>query len=348
MLVFVLAWASSASAQGLLDVFTIRGVDVDVTAADVNAAKQQAIADGQRQAFQQLLDRLTAPTDRARLPKVDGVDYVRDFAIDQEHASTVRYIATLTVHFNPAAVRKLLHDAGVAFTATRAMPVVVVPVLKAGGRATLWDDPNPWRVAWAGLNGGGLVPLVVPTGDAADVQTLTAAQALAADPQHLASEGGRWQANDVLVAVAALSADGPRLDVSLSGLAGTPKPFDSVAYDLQAGETSDQMMVRAARDVARAIDAAYRQDALQQSDQSEALSTIVQLAGLDDWLAVRTGLARVPQIRSYEVVSLSRTEADLVLHTVGGRDRVKAALADAGLALDWGDGYWTLRPTAKR
>ena len=337
------AWAQSA-----LDVFTIHGVAVDVTADNGNAAKEQALADGQRQAFQQLLERLTAPADRAKLPKADGPDYVRSFSIDDEHMSSVRYIATLTVRFNPAAVRKLLRDAGVPFTDTLGRPVVVVPVLKTEGRTILWDDPNPWRAAWTALNGGGLVPLVVPPGEVEDVQTLSPEQALAADPGQLAAEGARWQTTEVLVALASLAPNGKRLDVSLSALPGTPKPFDSVAYDLQTGETTDQMMVRAARDVSRALDAAYKQDAALQTGQTEALSAIVPLSGLDDWLAVRAGLARVPQIRSYEVVSLSKTEAALVLHTVGGHDRVKAALADAGLSMDWTDNYWTLRMAAKR
>lgn len=344
----VAAGGSAARAQGALDVFTIRGVAVDVTAANGNAAKEQALADGQRQAFQQLLERLTAPADRAKLPKADGPDYVRSFSIDNERASSVRYLATLTVRFNPVAVRKLLRDAGVPFTDTRGRPVVVVPVLKAQGRTILWDDPNPWRAAWTALNGGGLVPLLVPPGEVADVQTLSPEQALAADPDRLAAEGARLQAGEVLVAVASLAPDGRRLDVRLSALPGTPKPFDAVAYDLQSGETAEQMMGRAARDVARALDAVYKLDSAQQTDQAEALSAIVPLAGFDDWLAVRAGLARVPQIRSYEVVSLSKTEAALVLHTVGGHDRVKSALADAGLAMDWSDNYWTLHLAAKR
>ncbi|HSV28367.1 MAG TPA: DUF2066 domain-containing protein, partial [Candidatus Omnitrophota bacterium] len=78
LLILVLVMAPPAFAQGLVDAFSVRGVEVDVTAANVQAAKDQAIADGQRQAFRQLLERLTQPADHARLPKADGVEYVRD------------------------------------------------------------------------------------------------------------------------------------------------------------------------------------------------------------------------------------------------------------------------------
>jgi Uncharacterized protein conserved in bacteria (DUF2066) len=348
LLAFLATAPFSARAQGALDTFTVRDVDVDVTAPNVTAAKNQAIADGQRQAFQMLLERLTSPADHARLPKVDGANFVRDFAIEQERSSATRYLATLTVRFNPAAIRKLLRDSNLSFTETRARAIVVVPVLKAQGKLVLWEDPNPWRTAWTALNGGGLVPLVVPPGDVADIQTITAEQALAVDVEKLTAEGARWHSGDVLVAAAALSADGRHLDVSLTGLPGTPKPFETVAYDLQSGETADQMMGRAARDLGHALDAGYKQTTMLQYDKSEALSTIVPLSGLDDWLAVRDRLGRIPQVRSYEVVSLSRAEAALVVHVAGDPEKARNAMADAGLRLEWSNGFWTMRPPGTR
>ena len=86
-----------AAAQAVGDAFTVRGVDVDVSAANPQAAKDQALAEGQNRAFHQLLDRLIQPADQSRLPKADGTQYVRDFSVDQERASATRYIATLTV-----------------------------------------------------------------------------------------------------------------------------------------------------------------------------------------------------------------------------------------------------------
>jgi len=342
------AGLSSARAQGLVDAFTVKGVEVDVIAANPAAAKDEAIVTGQRLAFQQLLERLTQPSDRARLPNADALNFVRDYGIDTERSSSVRYLASLTVRFNPAAVKKLLKDAGIAFTEARTRPVVVVPVLLTQGHSVLWDDPNPWRAAWGGLGGGGLVPLVVPTGELADVQAISAEQALAGDPDHLGAEGARWRTNDVLVAAATQSADGKRLDVALSGLPGTPLPFPSVSYDVKGGETSDQLMIRAARDLARAIDIGYKQANLLQFDHADSLATLVPLSGLDDWLLVRERLSHVPQVRSTELVSLSKAEAALVLHVVGDPERVKTALANAGLALDSNQGVWTLRVAARK
>lgn len=341
----------AALAQGASgDAFTVRNVETDVTAATPQAAKDQAIADGQRQAFRQLLERLTQPADHARLPKVDGTQYVRDYSVDSERASATRYLVTLTVRFNASAVKKLLQGAGIAYAEPRSKAVVIVPVFKPAGtsRPVLWDEPNPWRSAWAALGGGGLVPLVVPSGDLADAQVITVEQALAGNIDAMEALGNRWRSPDVLVIAAGMTASGKGIDVVVHGTPGTPKPFESLAYQQAEGESLEAMLLRAARDIDRALDTVHKQPNLLQFDRAGAMATMVPLQGIEDWLAVRDRLGRVPQVRRWELVSLSRSEAALVLHIVGDQEAVKEALGNAGLKVEWGDGFWTMRPPAVR
>lgn len=343
------AYAPPAAAQNVGDAFTVRGVDVDVTAANPQAAKDQALAEGQNRAFRLLLERLTQPADHNRLPKADGTQYVRDFSVEAERALATRYIATLSVRFNPPAVRKLLQNANIPFAEPRNRVLVVVPVFKpVAGKPVLWDDPNPWRAAWAGLGGGGLVPVVVPTGDLTDAQAITTEQALAGNPDAMQAVGARWRTTDVLVALAGVAPDGKTLDVSLIGSPGAPRPFESIAYKLNDNESADQLLTRAARDIDRGIDTVFKQPNLLSFDRTGTMSAMVPLAGLDDWLVVRERLGKVAQVRRWELVSLSKAEAALVLHTVGDDEQVKAALANAGLRMDWGDGYWVMRPPGAR
>lgn len=348
LLLAVLAATPAAWAQATADAYSVRGIDVDVTAASVTQAKEQAIADGQRQAFRLLLERLTAPEDHPRLPAVDGIDYVRDFSIEQERSTAVRYLATLTVRFNPAAVKKLLREAGINYAEPRGRSVVVVPVFQpAQGRAVLWDDPNPWRAAWQRLNGGGLVPLTVPPGDLADVQAITADQALAGDAERVRLLSEAYRGADVMVVAAGIQPGGAGVDVLLHSSANAPKPFDSVAYRLADGESVEQLLARAARDIQRAIDTAYKQPNVLQFDRAASLAALVPISGFEQWLGVRDALGRVPQVRRWELVSLSKAEAAVILHIVGDQEQVRGALARQGLTLDWTDGYWTMRSGAR-
>lgn len=348
-LLLALCMASPAWAQSGGDAFAVRGIEVDVTAASPQAAKEQAIADGQAQAFRLLLERLTAPADHGRLPKADAVQYVRDFSVESERSSSTRYIAALTVRFNPTAVRRLLQGAGIAYAEPRNRMLVVAPVFAApGARPVLWDDPNPWRAAWVGLGGGGLVPLLVPPGDLTDAQALSAEQALAGNAEAMQALATRWRGADVMVVSAGLTQGGKHLDVAVTATPGAPKPFETMSYQLLEGESPDAMLARAALDIDRAIDTIFKQPNLLQFDRAGTLSTLVPLTGMQDWLAVRDRLGRVSQVRRWEVVSLSKAEAALTLHIVGDQEQVMAALANAGLRMEWGEGYWVMHPTGSR
>src|SRR3990167_2989805 len=51
-------------------VFDVTGVAVDVTADTAAAARERAIAEGERAAFRRLLERLTLRSDHSRLPEL--------------------------------------------------------------------------------------------------------------------------------------------------------------------------------------------------------------------------------------------------------------------------------------
>jgi len=333
--------APAPRAQTLFDPYTVQGIEVDVTAANAQAAKDQGIVEAQRQAFATLLDRLAGDS-RAKLPAADGVEYVRDFTVEQERSVGNRYIASFSVRFNPAHVKRLLQSSGVEVAEGRTRPVVVVPVfVTEDGRTVLWDDPNPWRAAWGALRGGGLVPMILPLGDLADMQTITAPQALAGDALAMQSLGARWRTPDVLVAAATLR--GRVLEVTLKAGPTTPKPFDALSYKQADGESAETLLARAAKDVSRALDAAHRQSA-RSGGEAGTLSALVPLSGFNQWMAVRERLGRVALVRRWELVSLSRAEAAVILHTAGTSEQVAEALNQGGLRLEWRDSFWTIIP----
>ncbi|WP_050750723.1 DUF2066 domain-containing protein [Paramagnetospirillum magneticum] len=326
------------------DAFAVRGIEVDVTAQGVAAAKEQALAEAERVGFRRLLERLTMPADHARLPGADALQYVRDVAIDNERSSAVRYIATLSVRYNPVAVKKLLRDANIKYAEPRPRPVVIVPVFRpvGAGRALLWDDPNPWRAAWVALGSGALVPLVVPVADAADLPLVPVEKALAGDVESLSALGARFRTPDVLVMTAMVNGATNAVDVTATGMPGVMKPFDTRSYPI--GETGvDAALRRAAGEAAQTLDTAYKQSNLLSFDRAASMAAMVQLKGLEDWVAVRERLGRVTLVRRWEIVSLSREEAAIVLYTVGEPEQVKATLAAAGLQLDWNDAFWVMK-----
>src|SRR6202012_495963 len=93
--------------------YSVSDVPVDITADSAAHARDQAIAEAQRSAFEQLLGRLGSDTSLAsKLTDNDIATLVQNFEVQNERTSSVRYIGIFTVQFRPAATRDWLAKNG--------------------------------------------------------------------------------------------------------------------------------------------------------------------------------------------------------------------------------------------
>ncbi len=352
--VVTLLFVPAAARAQLADTYTVRDIQVDTRDQNVNLARDRALMEGQREAYQTLMQRLTAPADWPRLPKISDAelqDIVIDVGIDQEKRSTVRYLATLSVRFKPDAIRRLLRSANIAYAEWRGRPVVVLPVLQGDSGPVPAEAPNPWRDAWKSSAAQGVVPFYVPTAEQTD-GTVAAAQAATGAPEVLASLGQRFNAQDQVIAVAVpqrLEGGNAKLDVSIVGSGPVGGLLSgSRSYVGEAGETLDMLFRRAVADIAKTANDGWKSGNLLQYDRSASLAVMVPINGFEDWLALRDRLTRSTPVRSYEVAALSKSEAALVLHYVGDQQQLEAVFVQNGLALTWADDHWVLQTAAAR
>ncbi|MEX2450823.1 MAG: DUF2066 domain-containing protein [Rhodospirillales bacterium] len=351
-LVFWAAVLAAGPAQARDDVYEVV-VPVDVTAQSASEAKTEALADGEREAFIRLLERLTLLEDRGRLPQLgpQGITtLVRDISVDDEKTSGVRYLAKLTVRFKREEIRKLLIDLNIPFAETPSKPALVLPVYQAAGTLMLFDDPNPWREAWAGLpERGNLVPLMLPKGDLSDIAAIGAEQAVQGDRQRLEAIAGRYRAGDVLVAFARLGLDlktsRPRLDAELVRYGGTDR-VQRLTNALTAGpgETPQGLLNRAAKLQARLIEDHWKLDNLMRFDQTGVIAVTIPIPDLKSWIGIRRNLAGVSIVRQVDLVLLSRNEVRANLIYLGRLEQLILALEQSDLHLSKGGDGWILRP----
>lgn len=335
-----------------LDVFAVRNVAVDATAETAAMARGEALAAGQRQALARLFKRLALRSAMERLPVLDDAEVtelVQDFEVQEEKTSPVRYLATLTIRFKPDDVRALLRDAGVPFAETLSKPVLVLPVYRAAGAYILWDDPNPWREAWANLPPrDALVPLVVPLSDLADIADISAEQAVKGGNARLRVIAARYGAADTLVVVASLGLDPvnqrPTLHVSVTRFGTNARERTTVeSYIGDSMETLGQLIASAAEAVATEVEELWKRDNLLRFDREDRLTAVVPLTGLSDWLEVHRRLAGVAFVQRSELVYLSRREARVVLRYIGDETQLRLALAQSDLTLIRDPTSWLLR-----
>lgn len=337
-----LALMPAPSAAQSVDPFTVEEVPIDATAGDTEIARRRALAMGRAEAFRLLLRRLANTADYAKLPEIDDpgiIQMISGFSVHEEKTSAVRYLALMTVRFKPDAIRRLFKGADVSYVDTPSRPILVLPVYRAGKRSTLWEPPNPWRDAWgrAPLKGG-LVPFMLALGDLNDLRAIDAKSALAGDSKKLAAIARRYNAGEVLVALAgeaAGEADKPRLGISLWRYVPLTNNFRAAGrFRAVAGKDREAVFVAAATAVARRIESSWkRENQAIIGGEPKTVRVLVQIDSLGQWTEIRERVSEVRVVKSTQVVQLSRQRAELEIKYVGDLDRLRAGLAQRNIAM---------------
>ncbi|WP_353860512.1 DUF2066 domain-containing protein [Azospirillum formosense] len=323
------------------DPFTVSGVKVDVSAANANAARDQAIRDAQVKAWAELYKRLVpSATTVPRVSDIELARLVQGFEIDDEKVSATRYVGSITVRFRPNPVRETLAGGGQQYVEPPARPYVILPVTVVDGRPVLWEDRTDWREAWEGRqSGASLVPLVVPDGELADISAIGVNEALSGDPEALARIAQRYNAGGVVVAKTDLPAGGLDLGrpLAVEVTHYTPdgaRDQQTVNVKADMADRAGDFLTRATTFVSAAIDESYRRDNTVASGPEQSTLVRVPLASLNDWVETRKRLGMVNAVTRTDVLSISRYEALVALTHRGDVERLRQALArrDLGLA----------------
>ncbi|MBT8473250.1 MAG: DUF2066 domain-containing protein [Marinicaulis sp.] len=387
---------AAAPAQAISDdVFIVPRVPVTATADSAAAAKSSAQSRGRRRAMDILLRRLTGEEDWPYLPQIaagDSLDAgggivltdqdLRDlesgFEVYSEKSSSTTYRAYITYRFKPAAVRRLLKDAGIAYSEAQTRTALVIPVLQTANGTYLWEQNNPWMAAWkVRPYNNELTPMIAPLGDLDDSSTVSARQALALNQAALGEMAVRYNVSQVIVASAYLQqVDGEdRLRVRLmngyresDGEAvldelGPDGANDPIGENrLNQGPQSNTFITAEVGDVLaetwlkqesgnfpllaeKSIEAAigkyanpWKEQTLIDHSIASVLEVTAYYRSLRDWMKIRSALVATPLVGSVQVHSLSRGGAELLVRAYGDPSKLIIAMESQGLSLWTEDG----------
>ncbi|EWY39982.1 hypothetical protein N825_03035 [Skermanella stibiiresistens SB22] len=340
--IVLLAFSSPLRAQEASDIYTVKDVEIDVTADNAAAARDRAITEAQRKAFGTLYGRLS-PDQAGRPPELSDIEVARlvqDFEVQRERSSAVRYLATLTVRFRPANVRTLLQNKGASYVEVRSKPVLVLPVYQpTGGGPILWEDRTAWRAAWENFPPPqGMVPIVVPYGELSDIADVSAANAIDGSASGFTSIAERYQAGDVLVAVLGVRGAEPdpsqpnTVKLTRYGAEGGRRT-DSVTIPAAPGQSVDAYLAGGVAAVIRNLEDKWRQANTVAAGPEQVMQVAVPIARLEDWVQTKRRLAQVPTVSRTDLLSLTRGAARVELAYRGSPDVLRNALAQQDLEL---------------
>lgn len=341
--------------------YTVTGVEVDVTDKDATTARTKAIIEAQVKAFPILAERLGSAKAVERLADLTPQQIgrmLRSLSIEEEHSAPGRYIGKLTVRFLPNKVRAIFAERGLPVVEEQAPPIVVLPVWKSPEGTLVWED-NIWRKAWLDLKAEqAIVPLIVPLGDLQDTQAITPEEALAMDPVKLESIMIRYAAKAILVTIAE-----PAGEVGIHALMNGNSPLGKVAFDenYQAEEggleASAAMAARSFHNAlldhwrsvklkmaAQAKAEAEAQRAAQAVAAARALPVAVPFRSADEWNAIRQRILSVDGVLGVDVSTFARNGALIKLMFGSSLDDLRSSLYASNLRLEQIKGTWVLQP----
>ncbi len=327
--------------------FTVTGVEVDVTDTDAAKAKLKAISQAQVKAFHILVERLGDEGAASKVADFTPSDIGRlmaSLSVEQERTGPQRYIGKLTIKFLPQRVREALASINFNLVEEQAPRIVVIPVWRSNEGVVVWDE-NPWREAWQSLKAeNSLVPVLVPLGDLTDAQSLTPEEALAKDIQKLQAVGYRYGAETVLVAIAE-----PVGNNSVRATMQGASPLGELEFD-KTYVSTDGGIEAAAKQAAARFHAvmtfkwkqARKSNGLLNSNV-QVVNVAVPFSSLNEWNALRGQLSITSGVQEVDVSSLSSNGAIVRLTYVNGFENLRAAMQQQRLSLILVGGTWVLQ-----
>lgn len=369
-IVFLMLWISSvsaASSQGFITdddreatIYTIYNVEVDETSRNVTTARDRALLKGQRTALERLFRRIIRISDRDKLPSFEDhevQEFISGFEINDERRSSVRYIASLVVHFNRSKVNEVLSFYKIPFAETLGTAVSVLPVLEEAGALMLWEKNNKWREAWQQYDViNNLVPVNTPVPSLRNKMYISALQARNGDQKSIETYIRENTLNDLIIATATVrknaATDELVLDIELDRndpLLAEENTYKELsvsvpAYDENGLSNIDALFVAGVDAATDWVDDLWKSKVLVNYDFASKINARGALTKIDDWLIIQRQLEKVNLVRNVNLKSITINNIDLEIEFAGAPEQLALSLAQQGLLLEQdGDNLdWTI------
>ena len=356
----VLGQTRQADMDREASIYTIYNVEVDETARNVTTARDRALNKGQRQALEGLFRRIILISDREKLPEfsdTEVTEFISGFEINNERRSTVRYIASLVVHFNRAKVNDILSEYEIPYAETLGTAVSVLPVLEEAGALRLWEKDNKWRSAWEEYDViNNLVPINTPAPTLKNRMYISALQAKSGDQRSIKSFIGENRLNDLIIATATVKKDvnNDQLLLDIHLMRNDPNLEDanmskeisvSVPTYNEFGEVNDMALFEAGVDAASDwVDDLWKSKVLVDYGVASKITASGYLNEVNDWLIIQKQLAKVNLVRNISLKSITINNVDLEIEFAGDEEQLALSLAQQGLTLelDENDSKWAI------
>ena len=330
-------------------IYTIYNVEVDETSRNVATARDRALRKGQRSGLELLFRRILLSDDRKKLPTFkdnEVLEFVSGFEINNERRSSVRYIASLVVHFNRSKINEVLSFYKIPYAETLGTAVSVLPVLDQGGAMMLWEKNNVWREAWQNYDViNNLVPINTPRPTLKNRMYISAQQAKTGHQRSIQAFIRENRLNDLIVAFATMGkdvvTDTLTLDIELKQNRLNIEDDNNAVLRVSVPALNEDGLpnydalykagIEAATDW---VDDLWKSKVLVSYGAASSITARGTLTEINDWLIMQKQLSKVNLVRNVNLNSITIDAVDLEIEFAGDEEQLALSLAQQGLTLE--------------
>ncbi len=165
-LMCLVGWTTHVAAA---DLYQVDNIPISAEVNNAKEARAVAIANGQVDAFWQLVRKMVKNDDLIRIPLLgqnEVVDFVQNVSLVDEKTTATKYMAFMTVTFKPRAIQDFLTENQVPFLVQAPPAALIVPVYRHGDAVWLVEAESPVYSALKGIvSKNGLFEWVLPESD---------------------------------------------------------------------------------------------------------------------------------------------------------------------------------------
>jgi len=339
---------------------TVIGIVIDKTDKNAVLARDQAIVEAQRVAFQKLAER-SMSSEEFRYYEIPDDEMiamlVQDFEIKNEQISANRYVASFTVRFNPEIANYIKIPAGASAVVASDTPllfpvvagaeesriVLILPYFEdISGKKLLWEDPNPWREAWQVIGNSSSskrLVIMVPLGDIADISLGNTDAVWLGDYSVVEKMRVNYGATEVALVLANKSGVNMRSDLYIYKNGKFERknfvaPYTSGRNDRVSFRRIVAQMIHAIRASESFPAPVFPSNTVKVQPEKITLEAVVNFVSFAQWLDVQNRLSSILPTPAVEISGISKTSARIAIGFDGSLGVLRRALEGKGFALN--------------
>ena len=315
---------------------------VDVTDVNASVAREKAMTEANRQAFELVLKKITTPDNVARIMTLNDnqiLNFIKEVSVVSEKSSNVRYMAELRIKLNEEIVKRYMAEKQIPFMVDKATSVLVLPVYRKAPAtaAELWEEDNLWRKAWERNTASeGMAEFVTPEQSFSNMEALDAEKALSLDARLFGWLARQNRVSDVFVLEATEHAGG--LQVQIYSPNGEGGLLETLDVSGTAGD--DALYDEAVRQAKVRIASKIKSQNISESRKQSEITVLFLYKRIRDWLDLQKQLSDIPYVKKIQEEAIGDGKTQFRLVFSGSLDRLNQALAQKLFVLkDYGGFY---------